>query len=40
MPSRASNEEFLVRARQIREGLKAHSFTAADIQKAVDDGRP
>jgi plasmid stability protein len=40
LPSRASTEEHLARARQIRESLKGKKFKAADILKAIDEGRP
>ncbi len=40
LPTRASNEMQIARARQIRESLKGKKFKAADIQKAIDAGRP
>lgn len=40
LPSKVSNEEHMARARQMRESLKGKKFRAADIRKAIDDGRP
>lgn len=40
LPSKASNEEHMARARRIREDLKGKKFKAADILKAIDEGRP
>lgn len=40
LPSRVSNEEHLERARQIRESLAPRKFRAADIAKAIRQGRP
>lgn len=40
LPARGSNEMLIARARQIRESLKSKKFKAADIQKAIDAGRP
>lgn len=40
LPSKASNEERMARARRIREDLKGKKFKAADILKAIDEGRP
>ena len=40
LPTKVSNEEQIIRARQIRESLQGKKFKAADIQKAIDAGRP
>ncbi len=40
LPSRASNDEHLARARQIRESLQGKTFKATDIAKAIEQGRP
>jgi plasmid stability protein len=40
LPSKAGQEERLARARQIREGLAGKKFKAADIAKAIKQGRP
>jgi len=40
LPTRTSSEEYMLRARQIRESLKGKKFKAADILKTIDDGRP
>jgi antitoxin FitA len=40
MPARASTEEHLASARQIRESLEGKKFKATDIQKAITAGRP
>lgn len=40
LPAKASNEERMARARRMREALKGKTFRAADILKAIDDGRP
>lgn len=40
LPSKASPDERLARARLIRESLAGKQFKAADIAKAVAQGRP
>jgi len=40
LPSKAGNDEHLARARQMRESLKGKKFKAADIEKAIEQGRP
>jgi antitoxin FitA len=40
LPAKISNEEQIIRARQIRERLHGKKFKAADILKAIDAGRP
>jgi plasmid stability protein len=40
LPSHISQEERLARARQIRASLNPKQFKAADIAKAIDQGRP
>lgn len=40
LPSKASNDEHLARARQLRGSLKGKAFKAADIAKAIEQGRP
>ncbi len=40
LPSRTGQEERLARARQIRTSLNPKQFKAADIAKAIEQGRP
>lgn len=40
MPARISNETHLARARQIRDELAGKKFKVADIERAIDQGRP
>lgn len=40
MPARPSAEEHLARARRIRNTLAAQTFSAADIDAAIEKGRP
>ncbi len=40
LPSKAGNDAHLARARQLRESLKGKDFKAADIAKAIEQGRP
>ncbi len=40
LPSKAGNDEHAARARLIRECLKGKKFKAADILKAIEQGRP
>jgi len=40
LPAKASNEERMASARQLRESLRGKKFKAADILKAIDQGRP
>lgn len=40
LPSKTGNDEHLARARQLRESLKGKKFKVADIDKAIDQGRP
>ena len=40
LPTRISNEEHIERARRIRASLGPNKFKAADILKAIDQGRP
>lgn len=40
LPTRVSPEERLARAKQLRRSLAAGAFTAAEIEGAIDQGRP
>ena len=40
MPTRIPREEHLVTARKIRDELAGKKFNVADIEKAIDQGRP
>ena len=40
LPSKNGHEERLARARQIRTSLNPKQFTAIDIAKAIEQGRP
>lgn len=40
LPNRTGQEERLQRARQIRATLRGKRFKAADIAKAISQGRP
>lgn len=40
LPTKISNEAHLAKARQIRDELKGKKFKVADIEKAIDQGRP
>jgi plasmid stability protein len=40
LPSRTGQEERMARARQIRTSLNPKQFKAADIAKAIEQGRP
>jgi len=40
LPAKAGPDVHLARARQLREGLKGKKFKAADIAKAIEQGRP
>ena len=40
MATKISNETHLANARQIRDELKGKKFKVADIEKAIDQGRP
>ena len=40
LPSKDGQEERLARARQIRVSLNPKQFKAADIAKAIEQGRP
>lgn len=40
LPSRVPAAEHLARARTLREGLKDRKFSAKDIAKAIEQGRP
>lgn len=40
LPSKPTPDERLARARQLRESLAGNRFKAADIAKAIAQGRP
>jgi antitoxin FitA len=40
LPTRVPAHERLARARQLRQGISASKFSAAAIDKAIDQGRP
>lgn len=40
LPAKVGSDVHLARARQVREGLKGKKFKAADIAKAIEQGRP
>lgn len=40
LPSKAGHDEHLMRARQLRGALNPKKFKAADIAKAIQQGRP
>lgn len=40
LPTRVSAQERLARARQLRQDIGAGKFRAAEIDKAIDQGRP
>lgn len=40
LPAKVSPEERLARARELRQRLKGRKFSAADIAKAINQGRP
>ena len=40
MPTKITNEVHLAKARDIRNELKGKKFKVADIEKAIDRGRP
>jgi antitoxin FitA len=40
LPNKTGQEERLTRARQIRTSLNPKQFKAADIVKAIEQGRP
>lgn len=40
LPSKTGPDERLARARLLREGLAGKKFKAADIAKAIEQGRP
>jgi plasmid stability protein len=40
LPGKINNEELIDRARKIRGSLKGHQFSPADIQQAINEGRP
>jgi antitoxin FitA len=40
LPTKATNEAHLSTAREIRAELKGKKFKVADIDKAIDQGRP
>lgn len=40
IPTRVTNEAHLATARTIRAELKGKKFKAADIEKAINQGRP
>lgn len=40
MPTKATNEAHLTKARAIRSALKGKKFKIADIDKAINQGRP
>lgn len=40
MPTRISNETHLALAAQMREELRGRTFDVAEIEAAIDEGRP
>lgn len=40
LPSKIEQDQRLTRAREIRTGLKPKKFKPADINKAIEQGRP
>jgi len=40
LPARVPPQERLARARQLRQGIGAGKFGTAEIDKAIDQGRP
>ena len=40
LPTRVTTDERLARARRLRESLEKTHFTAADIDDAIEQGRP
>lgn len=40
LPTKISNETHMAQAKQMRDELKGKKFKVADIEKAIDQGRP
>ena len=40
LPSRATAQEHLAKARELRNNLKGRKFNATEIDQAIDEGRP